>query len=137
MRKHYKMMTEADYDNIKLLLKAKLSTAQIKNVTSRSYSTIRYINISESYEGYKALLKAAMDKSIAKKARAESIVTTTPMPANVYSYNVVKLADSEIVKAKTLADVCATLEEILKEIKGARADMRNTKDARVRGLFSR
>ena len=79
MAKKYKQMNEKDFNKVKLLAEAGLSTGAISEVTGRAHSTVNWVKRSDSFEHYRELTREYHEsRRKANEVEASTVQATEP-----------------------------------------------------------
>ena len=92
-RRHYKLLKEAEYKQIRALLDANISRRKVSEVSGRSESTVIYISRSQNFQDYKRILQEVNSKK-------PKVVTAKEEPVEYHTTN------------GTLPKILTTLQEI-------------------------
>ena len=79
MAKKYKQMNEKEFNKVKLLAEAGLSTGAISKVTGRACSTVSWVKRSDSFEHYRELTREYLEsRRKANEVEAAPVQATEP-----------------------------------------------------------
>jgi hypothetical protein len=114
-KKHYKYMTEHEFDLIKALTKTDMSYGELKRLTGRGSGTIQNIRKSDSFEEYHARVKAFADKYHSKKSVIN--VTTSPLLSEPQPITDNQLLMEEMKKNNELViKLTASLDDLVRTL---------------------
>jgi hypothetical protein len=111
-----KNVTEAEFDNLKMLLKAGLANKQIKMVTNRSFFTIGRVKQASDFKDYKEITA-----SFKKKPAPEPL----PEPTLVMMENELPETPTHVEDLVAIFDKLANIEaklDILLQLEGEKRD---------------